>query len=306
MQRGNVRAVGGRRIGTVVCALASVLVGATGTAGAAVRVGSVEDPADRPGEADVAAATVRYDDAGTLSVSVRFHAPVAADDATTIDWSVTRAVTAGGCGDTRDGLAGLLELRSGEGTLTYAEVPEDGVPVEVEIPARQTLSADRRQLSVTAGSASLGRRSFRCSEIALSNGDDVPAIMLSDGAPGAPSTGPPDIRIDPDRPRPAGRVRGLRVSRARLSFDRSGRWVTASLRALVCGPHGTRFVAEVRERRRRSGGRDFSPVRVHTYRSRQRVTCHEHRWSWRFRGDPAVRYQVRARLLVRSPVSTPP
>lgn len=282
-----------------LCAAAFVALWGTGTAAAAVRAGSVEDPADRPGRADVAAAVLRYDDAGAIVLRVRFHETVDADESATIDWAVTADLAAGRCGDTRQGLAGLLELKSGEVTLTYSEVPEEGVPVEVEIPARQTLSDDRRELTVTAESASLRRRSFRCSQVALSNGDDVPPIALSDVASDPPTTGPPEVKID-DGGATAQPVGGFRVSRVRLSFDRRARRVTGSVRALVCAPVGMRLVAEVREQRRRLDRRRYSATRVHVYRSRQRVRCQRHRWSWRFRVDRSAGYLVRAKLRLRA------
>ena len=271
---------------------------ATGSAEAAVRAGSVEDAADSPGEADIAAAAVRYDDAGALQLRLRLHRAVDEREAASVEWAITSQRPDGGCGDTRQSAAGVLRLRSGGGTLTYAESPEEGVPFEVEIPVRQTLSADRRELTATAESASLSRRAFACSQVALSNGDEAPEIVLAAVAPDTPSAGPPGAGIE-DGGAP-GAVGGLRVSRVRLSFDRRGRRVTGSLRARVCAPTGMRIAAEIRERRRRIGRRRFSPVRVHTYTRRQRLRCQTHRWSWRFRADPAVRHEVRAQLRLRA------
>ncbi|HEV2062462.1 MAG TPA: hypothetical protein VGR12_06380 [Solirubrobacteraceae bacterium] len=264
-----------------------------------MRAGAVEDPADRPGQADVAGAELTYDDAGTLALRVGFHGPVDPEEFATIDWAVTGAADGAGCGDTREGVAALLEVRSGETTLTYSEVPEDGVPFEVEIPARQALSQDGRTLTVTAESASLTRRSFRCSQLALSNGDEVPPIVLTEVTAEPPKTGPPEVKLD-DGVFPERAVGGLRVSRLRLSFDRRGRRVVASLRARVCAPVRTRLVAEVRQQRRRIGRRRWTPLRLHTYRSLQRMRCQRHRWSWRYRTDPSARYLVRAQLRLRA------
>ena len=286
---------------TMSTALAAFATWGSGTAAAAVWSGSVDDPPDRRGEADVAAAALRYDDAGRLELRVRFHEPVEADDPTTIDWVVTAEADAEGCGDTRQGVAGLLEPRDGDTTLTYTEVPEDGIPVTLEMPARQDMSADRRELTVSAASAGLTGRRLRCTQLALSNGDEVDRIVLARTAGDRPSTGPPDVKVEDDGPAPGPPVGGLRVSDVHLRFDRRGRGrVVGSLRALVCAPPGMRVVAEVRERRRRVGTRRFGREHLHTYARRQRVRCELHRWRWRLRADPAARYQVRVGLRVRA------
>lgn len=254
-----------------------------------------------PGEPDLAAAAVRYDDAGTLELRVRLHRALAPGESASVEWAITGEKPDGACGDTRQSAAGVLRLRSGDGTLTYAEISSEGVPFEVEIPARQTLSADRRDFVVRAESTSLSRRAFACSQVALSNGDEAPEIMLAavgaDPSPtGAPGVDPDDGQT-PAATRPVG---GLRVSHVRLSYDRRGRRVTGTLRALVCAPPGMRVIAEIRERRRRVGRRRFSPAQVHAYARRQRVRCEMHRWSWRFRADPAARYKVRVQLRLRA------
>lgn len=289
-----------RRLIVMASLVPVVAASATGSAAAAVRAGSVEDPAEMPGETDIAAATVRYDDAGTLELRLRFHRPIEEGTSGNAEWAVTSAKSGGGCGDTRQSAAGVLALRSGEGTLTYAEVSEEGVPFEVEMPARQTLSADRREFVARAESASLSRRAFACSQVALSNGDEAPEIVLDVVGPG-PSTIPPDGRSGDGEPQGSTTpVGGIRVSRVRLSYDRRGRLVRGTLRALVCAPAGVRLEAEISERRRRVGRRRFSPAYVHRYTRRQRMRCQTHRWSWRFRADPEVRYRVRVRLRVRA------
>ena len=273
---------------------------ATGSAAAAVRAGSVEDPADMPGESDIAAATVSYDDAGTLELRLRFHEPIEQRTPGNAEWAITAAKSDGGCGDTRQSAAGVLALRSGDGTLTYAEVSDEGVPFEVEVPVRQTLSADRREFVARAESASLSRRAFACSQVALSNGDEAPEIVLAVVAPG-PGAGAPGGSTEDGGPEGStGPVGGLRMSGVRLSYKRRGRLVRGTLRARVCAPAGRRIEAEIRERRRRIGRRAFSPAVLHTYARRQRVRCQLHRWSWRFRSSPAARYTVRVRLRVRA------
>ena len=271
---------------------------------AAVWTGTVGDGADRPGEADVAAVAVTYDEAGTIALRVRFHEPVAADDPTTIEWVVRPAADGAACADTRAGVAGLVEPRDGETTLTYTEVGRDGIPVEVEMPARQRLSADRRELTVTASSASLTDRTLRCSAVEVSNRDAVAPVLLR-SARGQPDIPPPPGEGEGTGSEGAASVGDLRVSRVRLAFERRGRRVTGTLRALVCARPGLRIVAEVRERRRRHGTRRFGREHVHTYTRRQRAGCQFHRWSWRLRADPAARIRVAAKLRVRAvaPVS---
>ena len=291
----------------VLVALASalaVLIGPS-AAGAATFAGEVVDPADRPGEADVAAASVRYDDAGSVLLRVRFHQPVETEDPTTIEWVVRPATGPDGCAATHEGVAGLLEPRTGDTTLTYTDIGPDGIPVEVEMAARQTMSADRRELTVAASSASLTRRTLRCSRIEVSNRDVVARILLEAlaGAPAGEAPPGDDGEIGGEGQRPVG---GLRVSGVRLAFERRGRRVTGTLRARVCAPAGMRILSEVRERRRRHGRTRFGREHVHRYTRRQRLRCQVHRWSWRLRADPAARYRVVVRLRVRALGSPPP
>jgi hypothetical protein len=284
-----------------LCAAACAIAWAPADAGAAVRAGAVDDPVDQPGEADVASMALRYDDAGALVLRIRFHEPVREADPAIVDWIVTGEAGPRSCADTRQGLAGLLELRSGDVTLTYTESPDEGIPVDTEVPARQRLSDDRRELTLTAESAALAGRPFACSQAWLSTNDDVPPLVLVDVPPASPGAGappPPGGEQGGGAPPPA--AGGLRVSGARLSVARRGPRITAALRALVCAPVGTRLVAEVRERRRRVGRRAFTPTRLHTYERPQRRRCQTHRWSWRFRADPAARYRVHVRLRVRA------
>lgn len=262
------------------------------SAQSAVRAGSVEDPADAVGQPDVAGVTVRYDEAGAIELRVRFHEPVGAEAGETADWSATTGGSPGDCRDTRQGLAGLLDLASGETTLTYTEVSEDGIPVEVEIPARQTLSVDGRELTVVARSGTLARRAFACSELSLSSGDEVAPFALT-----APSGPPASPAPDPVAPQLADSpAAGMRIARARLSFVRRRHSATAVLRARVCAPAGSRFVLVVDEARRRVGVAEFGPRRRHRYARQQRVRCQQHRFSWRFAAQANSRYQVRARV----------
>lgn len=263
-------------------------------ASAALRIGSVEDPVDAAGQADIAAVGVRYDEAGAIELRVRFHAAIVEDRGDTADWAVTTATPSGGCGDTRQGLAGLLELASGETSLTYSEVSEDEDPVETEIPARQMLSADGRELTVTARAGTLAGRDFACSELFISGGDEVPSFGLTAPAAASPPSGPG--AAEPANPPAA----AIRLVRSRLSFVRRPRSVTAVLRAVVCAPPRTRFAAVVREARRRLPSGSFTSERRHRFRRRQRVRCQEHRFSWRFRAPPGARYQVRARVALLS------
>jgi len=257
---------------------------------AETRVGSVADPADRPGEADVAAVTIRYDDAGRIDLRVRFHAALAEGESATADWSVTLASPEGGCSDTRQGLAGLLDLDSGDTALTYSETTGEGVPTDVEIPARRTLSGDRRELHVAAESPALARRSFACSQLALSNGDEVPLLRLvAEVTTGSPGAADPVV---PSRERGA----GARVARGGLALDRRGRLIIATVRALICAPPRSSVVAIIGLARRRVGRPLVTPERRRAFRRHQRLRCQEHRFTWRFRTASRARYEVRVRL----------
>jgi len=152
----------------VALASFAVLTLATGAAWAKVRTGTVTDPreASLPEGRDIQQVTASYDDrAGTFSVVVRFYGAIAAASGTsaavmTVEFGPQGAAA---CVPARPNTVVFLADLDPNRTTATVTSPRSAQP----LPGTKGVSADRREVRLSASRTSLAGMDLRCAQVTV-------------------------------------------------------------------------------------------------------------------------------------------